>query len=67
MPAKHECYTCGRTVAGRSAIESVDYDLWGDPMPVWVCPECYGAAAPTVEPAQPTLHFPEEASAEAVA
>jgi hypothetical protein len=60
MPAKRECYNCGRTVNGRSAIETVDYDLWGDPMSVWLCRECYGAGVSTVQPAQPALGFPDE-------
>jgi hypothetical protein len=64
MPAKRECYNCGRPVSKRSAIETVDYDLWGDPMPVWLCRQCYGAGTSTVEPAQPTLGFPDEFTAE---
>jgi hypothetical protein len=60
MPAKHECHNCGRLVSECSAIETVEYDLWGDPMPVWACRECYGAVAPTAEPGQPTLDFPNQ-------
>jgi len=64
MPAQHECYNCGRLVNECSEIETVDYDLWGDPTPVWVCPQCYGVGASTVEPAQPTLGFPDEVAPE---
>jgi hypothetical protein len=64
MSAKHVCYVCGRTVNGRLAIETVDYDLWGDLVPVWVCSDCYGAGAPVIQPAQPPLGFPDQPAAQ---
>jgi len=63
MPAKHECHNCGRTVSGVSAIETVDYDLCGDPMDVWLCRECYGASVPPVDPGQPALGFADKHAA----
>jgi len=67
MQPRRECYNCGRTVTNRSAIETVDSDLWGDPIPVRVCPECYGDGAPPVQPAQPPLGYPNEPTVEAAA
>jgi hypothetical protein len=67
MPAKRECHNCGRLVNGSSGIETVDYDLWGEPMRVWVCRDCYGAGESTVQPAQPALGFPDKPATAAAA